>query len=151
MMNSVLQQNDVQIDGSKVAGACQLCRSFLYLWLSRLHSIWYSQANVNYCSNLQQNPRQAKEGQLLTLQKQKSTLCLLDCQHQDERLSQSNPRRRNPSLVLNAPFFLRVVGWPNTLNRPCQAFSQAPQLSLQPRRSQKKRRKAHFPSTGEPE
>ena len=103
------------------------------------YSIWYSQANVNYCSNLQQNPRQAKEGQLLTLQKQKSTLCLLDCQHQDERLPQSNPRRRNPCLVLNAPFFLRVVGWPNTLNRPCQAFSQAPQLSLQPRPAKKKK------------
>ncbi|KAL3500205.1 hypothetical protein ACH5RR_039298 [Cinchona calisaya] len=45
------------------------------------------------------------ESKILTLRKSKSTLCLLDCQHQDERLPQSKPRRRNLCLVLNAPFF----------------------------------------------
>lgn len=138
MMNSVLQQNVRQMDRRLRGHASCVGRSSTCGCLYCIIYIWYSQVNVNSFSNLQQNPRQAKEGQLRTLQKQKSTLCLLDCQHQDERLPQSNPRRRNPCLVLNAPFFLRVVGWPNTLNRPCQAFSQAPQLSLQPRRSQKK-------------
>ena len=33
------------------------------------------------------------------------------------RLPQSNPRRRNLCLVLNAPFFPQVVGRPNTLRR----------------------------------
>ena len=60
-------------------------------------------------------------------------------QHQDERLPQSKPRIRNLCLVLNAPFFPRVAEYTNA-DRPCQAFSQAPQLSFFPYRSRKNKK-----------